>query len=105
VHTYAIVLNFFRVLSFVRHVLFYGKCWDFLIDSIAFASLLLFHCGQSAATVLCFLCVFAPLGPWYLSFQLEHYVLCSLYYKILHFHICNQEIKKISSQRNQINEI
>lgn len=56
-HVYGIFLCFelFKSTVFVEHVLVHGKCWIFLIDSIAFASFLLFHHGQYAARVLCVL--------------------------------------------------
>lgn len=56
-HKYGIFLcfDFFLSAMFVQHVLVYGKCWIFLIYSIAFASFLLLHHVQSAATVLCVL--------------------------------------------------
>lgn len=52
IHGILLCFEFFQSATFVEHILVYGKCWIFLIDSVAFASLSLFRHG---APVLCVL--------------------------------------------------
>lgn len=56
-----ICMGYFYVLSFFKVLCLYSVSWfmvnigDFLIDSMPFASFLLFHHGHYAARVLCVL--------------------------------------------------